>query len=249
MAKKKRTKQVIDSKKFKKRQLKYDVPDPDRDWYTPADLRGKDVKELKKLYTEMRDISQKRLKRMAERYPESEVMRYHPKSFPTIKELKAEAGGNERKFQKNLRHSLSDLSRFVQSPYTTLTGQKEITDRRIEALKEWGFFEYDDEETGETVDLLDTLTDDQLSGVLHFVHWVARTQHLNIMYKDEFAQKMKQSRVLKSVVRSDYGKRNYAAWYEKITGLQAEKPPRKRKKKSNKGKTRKQSSDNFADIR
>ena len=245
MAKKK--KQVIESKKFKKRVLKYDIPDPDRDWYTPADLRGKDVKELKKLYTEMRDISQKRLKRMAEKYPESEVMRYHPKSFPTIKELKAESGGSERRFQKALRHSLADLSRFVQSPATTLTGQKELTDRRLQALKDNDFFTYEDPETGEEVDLLDQLTDDQLKGVLHFVHWVQRTQHLNIMYRDEFAQKIKLSRFLKSVERSDYGKRNYASWYEQITGLKAQPGPRKKKKAQ--AKTPRQSSDNFAELR
>lgn len=244
MAKKK--KQVIESKKFKKRELKYDIPDPDRDWYTPSDLRGKDIKELKKLYTEMRDISQKRLKRMAEKYPDSTVLRYHPKSFPTIKELKAESR-SEREFQKNLRHSLSDLSRFVQSPSTTLTGQKEISDRRLQILKDNDFFTFEDPETGEEIDLLDTLTDDQSKSIMRFVHWVQRTQHLNIMYRDEFAQKIKQSRFLKSVERSDYGKRNYASWYEQITGLKAQPVPRKKKKARE--KTPRQSSDNFAELR
>lgn len=246
MAKKK--KQVIESKKFKKRELKYDIPDSDRDWYTPADLRGKDIKELKKLYTEMRDISQKRLKRMAEKYPDSTVLKYHPKSFPTIKELKEEAGGNDRRFGKSLRHALSDLSRFVQSPSTTLTGQKEIADKRLQILKDSGFFLYEDPKTGEEVDLLDTLTEEQIKGVMCFVHWVQRTQHLNIMYRDEFVQKMKQSRVLNSVVRSDYGKRNYASWYEQITGLKAQPVPRRKKKKA-KEKTTRQSSDNFAELR
>lgn len=245
MAKKK--KQVIESKKFKKRVLKYDIPDPDRDWYTPADLRGKDIKELKKLYTEMRDISQKRLKRMAEKYPDSTVLKYHPKSFPTIKELKEEAGGNERKFQKNLRHSLADLSRFVQSPSTTLTGQKEMADKRLQILKDEDFFLYEDPETGEEIDLLEVLTKDQLKGVMRFVHWVQKTQHLNIMYRDEFAQKIKQSRFLKSVERSDYGKRNYASWYEQITGLKAQPVPRKKKKAQ--AKTPRQSSSDFNELR
>ena len=245
---KKKAKPTTSSKKFKKRDLKYDIKGQDRDWYTPADLRGKDVKELKKLYTELRDISQKRLKRLAEKYPDSEVLQYHPKSFPTIKELKAESGGNKKKFSKALRHSLSDLSRFVQSPSTTLTGQKELARSRLDVLKEHKFFEYEDK-SGNVHDLLDELTEDELRGVMKFVHWVQRTQHLNIMYKDEFAQKIKQGRFRESVQRSDYGKRNYGRWYEQITGLKAERAPRSRKTTPSKDQSAKQSSSDFDELR
>ena len=242
----KKTKPTTASRKFKKRTLQYEIKNEDRDWYTPADLRGKDIKELKKIYTEYRDISQKRLKRLAEKYPDSEVLQYHPKAFPTIKQLKEESQGNKKKFAKALRHSLSDLSRFVQSPSTTLIGQKELSRSRLEVLKEHKFFEYQDD-SGNIHDLLNELSEDEIKGVMKFVHWVQRTQHLNIMYKDEFAQKIRQGRFRESVQRSDYGKRNYGRWYEQITGLKAERSPRKTKSSQNKNKM--QSSAYFDELR
>lgn len=252
LASKKKSKPVTSSGKFKKRIPKYEIPDPERDWYTPADLRGKDIGELKKLYTELRDISQKRLKRLNAKYPDADVLTYRPSSFPTIKQLKEESGGSKRKFAKDLRHSLSDLSRFVQSPYTTLTGQKEIAKSRVDILREHGFFKVEDDD-GNTVDLLSTLSEEELKGVMKFVHWVQKTQHLNIMYRDEFAQKIKQDRFRQAVRRTgygkgrDYGRKNYGRWYEEITGLKP--TPVKRQKGKASNSVKKQSSSDFEDLR
>lgn len=261
---KKKSKPITASGKFKKRVPKYQISDPDRDWYTPQDLRGKSLKELKDLYTELRDVSQKRLKRLREKYPDADVLTYHPESFPTIKQLKEESGGSKTALAKKLRHSLSDVSRFVQSPYTTLTGQKELTDDRIKALDKHNFFKDIDDEGRVIHDYLNPsekdikagivpLTEEELRGVLKFVHWVQKTQHLNIMYHDEFVNKIKQSRFRQAVRRTgygkgkDYGRQNYARWYEQITGLKPEKAPRKTR--SNKPTRKAQPSSDFNSLR
>lgn len=249
---KKKSKPITASGKFKKRVPKYQISDPDRDWYTPQDLRGKSLKELKDLYTELRDVSQKRLKRLRAKYPDADVLTYHPESFPTIKQLKEESGGSKTALAKKLRHSLSDVSRFVQSPYTTLTGQKEITDKRLETLKEHKFFEVEDD-NGNVHDMLNELSEAELKGVMKFVHWVQKTQHLNIMYHDEFIQKIKRSRFRQSVRKTgygkgrDYGRANYARWYEEITGLKPERAPRQTR--SNKQTRKAQPSSDFDSLR
>lgn len=252
MASKKKSKPITASKKFKKRELKYEVKDPDRDWYTPNDLRGKSLKELKDLYTELRDVTHKRLKRLRERYPDADVLTYHPSDLPTIKQLKAESEGNKQALARKLRHSISDASRLIQSPYTTLTGQKEIANQRLEILKREKFFEVEDED-GNIHDMLEELSEEELKGVLKFVHWVQKTQHLNIMYHDSFKDKIKQSRFREAVRRTgygkgrDYGRQNYGRWYESITGLKPEQVKRQ------KGKTvtqnRPQPSSDFEGLR
>ena len=258
---KKKVSPVSPNKHVKKHQLKFEPVSPDLDYYTPASLRGKDFSEMKKEFTRFRDIAQKRLKRVSTEFPQSEVMQFHPSSFPTLKELKEESR-NQREFERKVRHTLSDLTRFVQSPSTTVTGQRAIEDKRLQTLIDYGFFDTEEtEERNENLpegkqkhdDPLDRMTKEELRGVMKFVHWVARTQHLNIMYYDTFKDKIKGSAFRQAVRRTGYGKakdfgrKNYGRWFEEITGQKPE--PVRRSSSKTKKKGGSSSSRGFGSLR
>lgn len=261
---KKKVSPVSPNKHVKKHQLKFEPVSPDLDYYTPASLRGKDFSEMKKEFTRFRDIAQKRLKRVSTEFPQSEVMQFHPSSFPTLKELKEESR-NQREFERKVRHTLSDLTRFVQSPSTTVTGQRDIEDRRVAKLMEHGLFDTEEteewneqfEEGDERIrhdDPREQFTDEELHGIMKFVHWVARTQHLNIMYYDTFKDKIKGSAFRQAVRRTgygkyrDYGRKNYGRWFKWITGEAPQKPERRSSSKTKK-KGRSSSSRGFGSLR
>lgn len=107
----------------------------DRDWYTPSNLKamldnGKE-KEVRKEYTRLRDISQKRLKRLAEAgYTDTEVYQRNYQHYPKLKDIKSKS---------ELAQRLSDLSRFVGSSQSTVKGIKERSKKTLEALQEHGY--------------------------------------------------------------------------------------------------------------
>lgn len=107
----------------------------DRDWYTPSNLKamldnGKE-KQVRKEYTRLRDISQKRLKRLAAAgYTDTEVYQRNYKHYPKLKDIKSKS---------ELAQRLSDLSRFVGSSQSTVKGIKERNKQTLDTLKEHGY--------------------------------------------------------------------------------------------------------------
>lgn len=97
--------------------------------YNPRKLGMIDDAALRKEYTRLRDIAQKRLKRLqAGGYGSSVEYVSNVGAFPTIKQM----GGKVNKYK------LIKLARFIASPRSTVSGQKETVKREIKALKEAG---------------------------------------------------------------------------------------------------------------
>ena len=109
-------------------------PTYDVNWYTPSEIKAKleaggDLeREVRKEYTRLRDISQKRIKRLAAAgYTDTEVYQRNYKHYPKLKDIKSKS---------ELAQRLSDLSRFVASSQSTVRGIKEREKRVLETLHE-----------------------------------------------------------------------------------------------------------------
>lgn len=104
-------------------------------WYTVqgagtmARLGTKDdLSAMRSEYTRMRDVAQKRLKRLEKTFPESKAVQSHPKGFPKLKDL------DPRDFPK----AFAELAKFVKAKGSTVTGQKQIRDKTIKTWQDQG---------------------------------------------------------------------------------------------------------------
>ena len=107
----------------------------DEKWYTVqgAETMARvgtkdDMATMRAEYTRMRDVAQKRIKRLGQQFPESKAYQSHSKGFPKLKEL------DPRDFAK----AFSDLAKFVKAKGSTVTGQKEIKNKTIKTWQDQG---------------------------------------------------------------------------------------------------------------
>lgn len=112
-------------------------PTYDVGWYTPSEIKAKleaggDLeREVRKEYTRLRDISQKRLKRLkAAGYADTDVYKKNVKHYPKLANIKSKS---------ELAQRLSDLSRFVGSSQSTVKGLKERERKVLQTLRENGY--------------------------------------------------------------------------------------------------------------
>lgn len=85
-------------------------------------------KEIRAEYTRLRDIAQKRLKRMGEtKFRETNTYKFNVKHYPKLKDIKS---------INELAGRLADLARFIIDPYGTLAKQKEIMKKSLTTLHE-----------------------------------------------------------------------------------------------------------------
>ena len=85
-------------------------------------------KEIRAEYTRLRDIAQKRLKRMGEtKFRETNTYKFNVKHYPKLKDIKT---------VNELAGRLADLARFITDPYGTLAKQKEIMKKSLTTLHE-----------------------------------------------------------------------------------------------------------------
>lgn len=112
-------------------------PSYDFNFYTPSNLKAmlegdKDmVRAVRKEYTRLRDIAQKRLKRLkAAGYEDTEAYRRNVSHYPKLKDIQTKS---------ELAQRLSDLSRFISSEMSTVSGIKSRAQKTIESLSEHGF--------------------------------------------------------------------------------------------------------------
>lgn len=106
-------------------------------WYTPSEIKakleagGSLEKEVRKEYTRLRDISQKRLKRLAAAgYTDTDVYKKNVSHYPKLKDIKTKS---------ELAQRLSDLSRFVASSQSTVKGLKEREQKVLKTLRKSGY--------------------------------------------------------------------------------------------------------------
>lgn len=99
--------------------------------YTPSGLMSHSEKELRKEYTRLRDIAQKRLKRIRNsRFADSDVLAYNEGRYIPLKAVTSKT---------ELTHLLTDLNKFINATRGTLSGLKDVEKRTIESLHESGY--------------------------------------------------------------------------------------------------------------
>lgn len=100
--------------------LKYDA-----EMYTPGRVDEWTDSELRKEYTRLRDIAQKRIKRIqqADRFAQtSDVYKEYKTGFPKLRDITS---------KKDLGKALADVSRFVRSKGSTVGGAREVFRQRL----------------------------------------------------------------------------------------------------------------------
>lgn len=99
--------------------------------YNPQGLQRYDERTLRKEYTRLRDIAQKRLKRMGgSMFERSETYRQNVDQFEKTRDIKTAS---------QLRQNLTQLARFVMAESSTIQGQKAIMQRGIASWREKGY--------------------------------------------------------------------------------------------------------------
>lgn len=96
--------------------------------YTPYGLHDWPLSELRKEYTRLRDIAQKRIKRLAQdpQSMTSDIYREHRHGFPTIKSMQGSRDALER--------AMADVALFVRDPTSTVGGLRERNLQRAGAV-------------------------------------------------------------------------------------------------------------------
>ena len=114
---------------FKKTELAFEN---EFDWYVPSQLVDVPLPALRKEYTRLRDIEEKRMKRLAEsEFKASEAYQYNVGKFPKLKDIES---------LEELTHRLSELSKFVNMESSTIRGQWDIMSRRVNTLRDQGYY-------------------------------------------------------------------------------------------------------------
>lgn len=105
----------------------------DESWYLPsaikAELKEGDSKAVRAEYTKLRDIAQKRIKRMAASPLASRSQTYlkYRNKFKKLKDIQSDA---------ELASRLSDLAHFIGMKTSTVSGQKKIMMKSLKTLHE-----------------------------------------------------------------------------------------------------------------
>ena len=106
----------------------------DPNWYIPTKIKA-EIQEnraaVRKEYTRLRDISQKRLKRLkAAGLDDTQTYLKNYKHYPKLKDIKSDS---------ELAARLSDLARFITAKGSTVSGQKDIMKKSLSTLHETGY--------------------------------------------------------------------------------------------------------------
>ena len=83
-----------------------------------------DMATMRAEYTRMRDVAQKRIKRLGQKYPESETYKQHKEGFAKLKDI------DPRDFPK----AFSELAKFVKAKLSTVTGQRTAQEKTISTI-------------------------------------------------------------------------------------------------------------------
>ena len=203
-----------------------------RDFYMPQKTigmikaGGKAEKAIREEYTRLRDISQKRLKRMTKDpiFSKSDTYLKNVENFPKLKDITS---------PEMLADKLADLSSYISQKTSTLAGAKEVMYKSLETLHaneytfvtpenylEFGKFmeeyrfqiqdeEYDSGDAAETYGVLEKhkIPVEQIKN--DFEYWIANRETLDKLYKkaksagDASALKAQHERYLKEMAKRE----------------------------------------------
>ena len=203
-----------------------------RDFYMPQKTigmikaGGKGEKAIREEYTRLRDISQKRLKRMTKDpiFSKSDTYLKNVENFPKLKDITS---------PEMLADKLADLSSYISQKTSTLAGAKEVMYKSLETLHaneytfvtpenylEFGKFmeeyrfqiqdkEYDSGDAAETYGVLEKhkIPVEQIKN--DFEYWIANRETLDKLYRkakstgDASALKAQHERYLKEMAKRE----------------------------------------------
>lgn len=100
--------------------------------YIPYNTRRYSDEDVRREYQRLRKIAKERISRLEmSEFSKSQSVLEHKERYPTMRELKGD--------MRELRFQLYDLRRFLDSGYSTVSGQKAIKKQRIETLQARGW--------------------------------------------------------------------------------------------------------------
>ena len=139
-----------------------------RDALTPYALENAEIsaQELRKLYTELRDIANKRIKRAQKAgYGQELVIRQGTKKIPKISEIRSES---------ELRYRIGETAMFLENPYSTISGIRRLEDKKLAALRSHGY---------------DFVNESNLADFGRFMEWV-RANYSDKIYDSDVVTKL-----------------------------------------------------------
>lgn len=136
-----------------------------REQYTPTGLQNVPTNQIKKEYTRLRDIAMKRLNRLAaSKYAgygkAQEFLHQYAPRFQKIKDIP----------EKRLRSALADLRYFLESPYGSVSGYRDVRRKQLQTLQEHGY---------------DFVNEDNLDDFQDFMQYVSSTELGRILYSPQ----------------------------------------------------------------
>ena len=107
----------------------------EKSWYIPINIRNQvsagNEAQIRKEYTRLRDIAQKRFKRLkAGGYGDTQIYLQNVRKFKELKDIKS---------TNELAQRLSDIARFVSAKGSTVSGQKSIMKKSLKTLHSHGY--------------------------------------------------------------------------------------------------------------
>lgn len=134
--------------------MKKSQPTYDKTWYLPTNLTRQlksDPAAVRKEYTRLRDIAQKRLKRFeAAGLTNTQAYRKNIKHYPLLKDIKSDY---------ELAGRLSDLERFITAKAGSVSGQKEIRKKSIATLHDNDYTFVNEENFDDFTDFMESYRD------------------------------------------------------------------------------------------
>lgn len=94
------------------------------DWYTVESAQNMRPSDLRREYTRLRDIAQKRIQRLGNNYEWTRAYQEHREGFQKIKDIDP----------RDLPKAFSELAKFVNSKGSSASGQREIQKKTTETL-------------------------------------------------------------------------------------------------------------------
>lgn len=222
----------------------------DEEWYQPAKLRAEmkagNMAAIRKEYTRLRDISQKRLKRMGNSmFKDTQMYKRNVHHYPLLKDIQSEA---------ELAARLSDLSRFITSQTSTVSGMNAQMNKSLKTLHEHDYkfvtkenfisfgkfmeefrFQkldelYDSGDAAETYEALEKHRVDPEKVKEDFEFWLQNQETLEAMATGSGKKEIQESTLRRRMI-------DFAAKVDKeVFGMTREEQKRYNKKKKQKGR-------------
>lgn len=169
----------VSASAFSKRPLDF----TSKDFYSPSDLKHVSERDMRKEYTKLRDIAQKRLKRLMRADPDNIVLEYHPQGFKKLQDIDS---------VPELRKRLADISRFVNTESTTIAGQKKIAERREKTLIDKGYITGKEEP-------------EYKRRLMRFVNYIEDVLNENFMYHPHWRNIIRDDKFKEDIMNGNFG--------------------------------------------